>query len=124
VGYSDHLAQVLCIKTKKLPNGPITTYNRHFTENNIAEIKYLLHKEIWDEVLEREEPNTAVNLFSSTFSYYFNIAFPLKVTRLESTNTNRWITKGLITSRNKLRLMCNTKRTTNLPVELLKHIKS
>jgi hypothetical protein len=95
VGYSDHLAQVLYIKTKKLPKGPITTYNRHFTDNNIAEFKYLLHKETWDEVLEPEEPNTAGNLFMNTFSHYFNIAFPLNVTRLESTNTNKSITKGL-----------------------------
>jgi hypothetical protein len=69
VGYSDHLAQVLYIKMKKLPKGPITTYKRHFTDNNIAEFKYLLHKETWDAVLEPEEPNTAVNLFMNTFSY-------------------------------------------------------
>jgi hypothetical protein len=123
VGYSDHLAQVLYIKTKTLPKGPITTCNRHFTDNNIAEFKYLLHKETWDEVLEPEEPNIAVNLFMNTFSYCFNIAFPLKVTCVGSTNTNTWITKGLITSRNKLRLLCNMKRTTNLPVESLKYIK-
>jgi hypothetical protein len=59
----------------KLPKVPVTTYNRHFTEYNIAEIKYLLHKETWDEVLEPEEPNSAVNLFMNTFSSCFNIAF-------------------------------------------------
>jgi hypothetical protein len=62
VGYCDHLAQVLYIKTKKLPKGPINTCNRHLTDNSIAEYKYFLHKETWDEVLERDEPNTAVNL--------------------------------------------------------------
>jgi hypothetical protein len=67
VGYCDHLAQVLYIKTKKLPKGPISTYNRHFTDNNIAEFKYLLHKETSDEVLEPEEPNTAVYLFMNSF---------------------------------------------------------
>jgi hypothetical protein len=50
VGYSDHLAQVLYMKMKRLPKGPITTYNRHFTDNNIAEFKYLLHWKTWDEV--------------------------------------------------------------------------
>jgi hypothetical protein len=104
VGYFDHLAQVLYLKMKKLPKGPITTRisNRNFTDNNIAGFKYLLHKETWDEVLEPEQPNTAVNLFMNTFSYYSNIAFPLNVTCVGSTNTNKWITKGLITSRNKL----------------------
>jgi hypothetical protein len=124
VGYSDHLAQVLYIKRKKLPKGPITIYNRHFTDNNIAEFKYFLHKETWDEVLEPEEPNTAVNLLMNTFSVYFNIAFPLKVICVGSNITNRWITKRLIISRNKLRLLCNMKRTTNLPVESLKYINT
>jgi hypothetical protein len=45
VHYSDHLAQVLYIKMKKLPKGPITTCNRHFTDNTIEEFKYLLNKE-------------------------------------------------------------------------------
>jgi hypothetical protein len=89
VGYSDHLAQVLYIKTKKLPKGPITTYNRYFTDNHIAEFKYFLHKETWDEVLEPEEPNTAVNLFMNTFSFYFNITFPLKVICVGNNITNK-----------------------------------
>jgi hypothetical protein len=85
VGYSDHLAQALYIKMKKLPKGPVAKCNRHFIDNNMAEFKYLLHKETWDEVLELpEEPNTAVNLFMSTFSYYFNIAFPLKVMSMKN----------------------------------------
>jgi hypothetical protein len=61
VGYSDHLAQVVYTKTKKLLKGPVTTCNKHFTDKNITEFKYLLHKETWDEVLEPEELNTAVN---------------------------------------------------------------
>jgi hypothetical protein len=88
-----------------------------------AEFKYLLHKETWNEVLEPEELNTDVNLFMNTFRYYFNTAFPLNVTCVGSTNTNKWITKRLITSRNKLQLLCNMKGTTNLPVESLKYIK-
>jgi hypothetical protein len=59
----------------------------------------------------------------NTFSYYFNIEFPLKFICVGSTTTNKWITKGLITSRNKLKLLCNMKRTTNLPAKLLMHIK-
>jgi hypothetical protein len=35
--------------------------HRHFTDKSIAEFKYLLHKETWDEVLEPEKPKTAVN---------------------------------------------------------------
>jgi hypothetical protein len=69
LGYSDHLAQFLYIKSKNLPKGPITTCKRHFTVNNVEEYKYLLHEEIWDEVLASNEPNTSFNLFMNTFTY-------------------------------------------------------
>jgi hypothetical protein len=71
-------------------------------DNNVEELKYLLHAEIWDKVLASDKPNTSFNLFIDTVTYYFNTAFPLKVTYVKDTNANKWITKGSITSRNKL----------------------
>ena len=44
LGYSDHLAQLLYIKSKNLMKGPITKYKRHFTDKNIEEFQHLLHK--------------------------------------------------------------------------------
>jgi hypothetical protein len=103
VGYSDNLAKFLYMKSKYLPKGPITTCNRHFTDNNIEEFKYLLHEETWYEVLASNEYNTAFNLFMNTFTYYFNTAFPLKCTYVKGTIANKLVTKGVIISRNKLR---------------------
>jgi hypothetical protein len=37
---------------------------------------------------------------------------------------NKWITKGIIVSRNRLRLLHNIKRSTNLPMESLKYIQN
>jgi hypothetical protein len=54
-----------------------------------------------------------------TFHYYFNIAFPIK-----ESIVNKWITKGTIVSRNRLRLLCDIKRSTNLPTESLKFIQN
>jgi len=52
-----------------------------------------------------------------TFHCYFNIAFPVKATYVKESVVNNWITKGIIVSRNRLRLLCNIKRSTNLPME-------
>jgi hypothetical protein len=57
-----------------------------------------------------------------TVSYYFNIVFPLKVTYAKDPIANKWITKGIIVSRNKLRLLNNIKRSTNLSMESLEYI--
>ena len=51
LGYSDHLAQFLYIKSKNSLKGPIITCNRHFTDNNVEEFKYMVHEETLDEVL-------------------------------------------------------------------------
>jgi len=48
--------------------------------------------------------------------------FPPKVTYVKGNIVNNWITKGLIVSKNKLQLLCNIKRTTNLSMESLNYI--
>ena len=63
------------------------------------------------------EPNTSFNIFVDTFRYYFNIAFPIKATYVKESVVNKWITKGIVVSRNKLRLLYNIKRSKKLPVE-------
>jgi len=124
LGYSDHLAQLLYMKSKNLLKGPITKHKRHFTDKNIEEFQYLLHKENWEEVTTSDEPNISFNIFMDTLSYYFNTAFPLKITHVNNSIINTWITKGIIISRNKLRLLCNIKRSMNLSMKSLKHIQN
>ena len=111
LGYSDHLAQLLYIKTKNPIEGPISRYKKLFEEENIEEFQYSLHKENWNEVTTSDEPNTSFNIFMDTFRYYFNTAFPLKSTHVNNSVLNTWITKGIIISRNKLRLLCHIKKS-------------
>jgi hypothetical protein len=59
-----------------------------------------------------------------TVSYYFNIAFPLRITYAKDPLANNWITKGIIVSKNKLRLLNNIKRSINLSMESLKYIRN
>jgi len=123
LGYSDHLAQLLYTKSKNLLNGPITTYKRFFTDKNVEELQYLLQKENWDEVSPSNKPNISFNIFMDTFCYCFNIVFPIKVTYVTESIVNKWITKGIIVLRKKLKLIYKIKRSTKLPMEFLKYIQ-
>jgi len=69
----------------------------------------LLQKEKRDEVSASSEPNISFNIFTDTFRYCFNIAFPVKVTYVKESIVNKWITKGIIVSRNKPRILHNIK---------------
>jgi hypothetical protein len=95
-----------------------------FTDKNVEEFQYLLQKEKWDEVSASNEPNTSFNIFMDTFRYYFNIVFHIEVTYVKESIVNKWITKGIIVSRHKLRLLDNIKRSTNLPMGSLKYIQN
>jgi len=119
--YSDHLAQLLYIKTKNSIDGPISRHKRLFAERNIEKFQYSLHKENRIEVTS-DEPNNSFNIFMDTFRYYFNAAFPLKTTHVNNSVLNTWITKGIIISRNKLRLLCHIKKATDLSKKSLRYI--
>jgi len=101
-------------KAKNLQNESIGTYKRHFKEENVEEFQYLLQRENWSEVLTSDETHVSFNIFMDIISYYFNIAFPLKVTYIKGTTVKKWITKGIMISRNKLRALNNIKRSINL----------
>jgi len=124
LGYSDHLVQLLYIKARDPIESPISRYKRLFTEKNTEEFQYSLHKENWNEVTTLGEPNSSFNIFMDTFRYYFNTAFPLKTTHVNNSMINTWITKGIIKSRNKLRLPCCIKRSTDLSTKSLKYIQN
>ena len=118
------IAQLLYIKTKNPIEGPISRYKRLFAGKNIEEFQYSLHKENWNEVTTSDESNTSFNIFMNTFRYYFNTAFPLKTTHVNNSVLNAWITKGIIISRNKLRLLCHIKKYTDLSKKSLRYIQN
>ena len=49
---------------------------------------------------------------------YFNTLFPAKTFYLNKNKNNKWITKGLLVFRNKLRILNDLKRSTQISVEL------
>ena len=124
LGYSDHLTQLLYLKSKIQMEGPITKYKRHFTVKNFEQFQYSLHKENWNDLTTSDEPNMSFNIFMDTFRYYFNTAFPLKFTHTNNSAKNTWITKGVIIPRNKLRLLYHIKSSIKLSVKFLKYIQT
>jgi hypothetical protein len=106
MGYSDHLAQYVCMKSSQVQKEPNMMYKRHFTSRNVDYFKYLMCEEKWTEAIESYELNSCFLSFINTFSYYFNVAFPVKKHEVKANYiAQRWITKGLIVSRNKLRIL-------------------
>ena len=80
MGYSDHLAQYVCMKPFQVQNGQKMMYTRirQFTNSNMDYFKYLISDEKWTEAIESYEPNNSFMLFTNIFIYYSNIAFPVK----------------------------------------------
>jgi hypothetical protein len=78
MGYSDHLAQYVCMKPCHEPNESTMMYNRQFTNLNIDYFQFLICDEKWTETSELQEPNSSFRSFLNTFTHYFNVAFPMK----------------------------------------------
>ena len=78
MGYSDHLAQYVCMKSFQVQVRPIMMYNRQFTTMNMDYFKYLICDEKRTEAIESYDSNSSFVLFKNTFIYYFNVAFPVK----------------------------------------------
>jgi len=97
--------------------GPKIIKKRQFSDIAIREFIYYLQTESWDQVLLQEEVNESFNAFMATFMYYFNILFPIKTCYLNNNNKNKWMTKGLIVSKNKLRILNGLKRSKQISSE-------
>jgi hypothetical protein len=78
MGYSDHLAQYVCMKSHKAQEGPKMMYKRQFTNTNVDYFKHLMYDEKWIEVVESYEPNSSFMTFINIFIYYFNVCIPCK----------------------------------------------
>ena len=121
MGYSDHLAQYVCIKVKEVQEEPIMIYKRQFTNTNMDHFRHVIYEEKWKEVIKVNEPNISFMLFMNIFMLYFNVAFPVDKVKVNYM-VQRWITKGLIVSRNKLCILQKIKRMQCPSAECLEYI--
>jgi len=117
-----NLAQVTYIKVDKPVLGPKAIKKRQFMDNAMEEFIHLLQKESWNQVLLLEDVNKSFNAFMITFMYHYNALFPIKTLYLNNKNKNKWMTKGLLVSRNRLRILNGMKRSTKISVEFRSYI--
>ena len=88
-----------------------------FLDREIQEFLYYLQTESWDQVLLLDDVNESFNAFMTIFIYYFNITFPLKNCYVHNYTKNKWLSKGLIISKNKLRILNKLKRSNQISNE-------
>lgn len=106
-GISDHHAQLLTVTlaTNKVNKSTIK-YRQLDNPNNINHFCTLLANENWESILDNDiDANAKFDLFINTFLYYFELAFPIKTKTIKNMNVknNKWMTKGLKISSQKLK---------------------
>jgi hypothetical protein len=109
LGLSDHLAQIIRIHSEKRINTIKIIVKRHFTNHSIEEFITLLSQESWVEVVNQSDVNASLYAFLLIFLHCFNIAFPYKRVKLRERVNKRWLSKGLITSSNRIKVLNNLK---------------
>jgi len=124
LGYSDHFAQVTNVIVNKPVIDSKIIKKRQFSDIEIKEFLYHIQTESWDQVLLLDDVNESFNAFMIIFTYYFNIMFPLKNCHLRNNTKNKWITKGLIISKNKLRILNGLKRSNQISNEFRLYISN
>ena len=114
LGFSDNLTQIVKINIGIRNRRTKTVVRRQFTHKSIEEFKHLLSKELWNDVYNCLDVNSSLEAFSGTLIHYFNIAFPYKRVNLRERSNKRWLSKGLIVSSKRIKILNNLKRTFTL----------
>ena len=104
LGLSDHNSIFLYLEIDRdihSKNIKSVHYRRTYNEANIAYFQFLLKKESWHNMLNKQDLDEKTLEFMETVTYCFNTAFPIKkfISPINySKMTKKWLTKGIITS--------------------------
>jgi hypothetical protein len=99
---SDHLLTFTCLNQKKANNSlPGFKEYRVFSDNSIARFKNDLSNIDWMNILKHNDANEDFENFMDTWSFLFNLHFPLKQVKFNKNyhKKNDFMTTGLLTSR-------------------------
>ena len=121
-GYSDYKAQIMKLNVKTIVRKCKKIKSRQYSEKSIEEFKCLLNKESWQEVFRTSEVNSTLQICMDIFGYYFDIAFPYKLTNLNKTYNSKWITKGIKISSKRMCFLNLVKRKFSLSREARAYI--
>jgi hypothetical protein len=123
LGFSDYLAQIIKINTAKRKQQK-QNRRRQFTNNSVEEFKNLLSKQPWNEVFNHSDANSSLKAFIDILLHCFNTALPYKRVKSSDTINKRWISKGLIVSSKRVKVLNSLKRKFTLTKEALDYIKN
>jgi methionine aminopeptidase len=99
LGFSDHLAQIVRINIGKGSRRTKIAVRRQLTNNGIEEFKNLLSNESWNEAFNHSDVNSSLKAFLDIFLYCFDIVCPYKRIKLREIMNKKWLSNGLIVSR-------------------------
>jgi hypothetical protein len=117
MGFSDHLAQILWVYIDTCNIELKKVLQRKFSKENVDKFTVMLNNELWEEIYVEKNVNELYQLFISNFLYYFNRAFPLKLTM-----NNSWISRGIKVSCQKMSFLNNLKQRMSLSRDALSYI--
>jgi hypothetical protein len=96
----------VCDSTKTKLEEKFITF-RDYSEQNFQRFKEALHSFSWNSVLAEEDTQTAFNDFSTSLTHLHEVFFPIQTKKFNRNinNIEKWMTKGLLISRqNKFKL--------------------
>jgi exonuclease III len=95
-GLSDHDAQLLIFSNIYMQVSKfIISTRRMFSDQSLANFKWQLSFETWEDVFNGNDVDTIFNCFLNTYLRIFNTCFPLKKIITPKFKTNNWITPGI-----------------------------
>lgn len=90
---SDHYGQIVYINTFKNRQNITYIKKRHFTDVNVNTFKNYLKLESWSDVYNTHGASEGFKVFHSILLYYFDISFPLKMSK--QTVKKSWVTQEI-----------------------------
>ena len=102
---SDHLPIAVHVNTKMNHRKPVNTIiRRDYTLESLSNFNSdLSNSEIWKDIYDCKDTNSAFNKFQDIYMFFLKKHFPIKKVKLSHKHSPRheWMTRGLINSCNK-----------------------
>lgn len=104
---SDHTAQLIKIPVRRTLKLKFWRKEiRDYSSENILKFKRCIEKLSFSEVYDSDDPTLAYHNFYEIFKLFYDLCFPIKVIKINTTYKPKWISRGLkICSKRKRNLL-------------------
>ena len=103
VDISDHLPTFINIRLKNKLHKSNPNFKRFFSDENCSLFERSLASLNWNNVMNSNDTEVALSLFTDQWNFFFEQSFPLKKVNINRNKfpINQFFTRGLIVSRNR-----------------------